>query len=282
MFSTKKNLVAFRCAPQKAVVRPRSGGAKKAGFLFLLTLVAPTSSHTQVCRRDSGGQAFNHPLPGRLKHCDNKYQEMKHFETALVEPAENANGVIHVPADCATMEEAVRRATPGQTILFAEGEHMWRGKIQVEKALHFRGMRDKATGFPSSKLRGRWRIRIPAPQPWDRNPQDLCTLTNLLCQSESGYCVDITLGHVQMHNVRCFCNNGTALAVSNAEVGLHGCILGFPKASASYGAARRTAYIPIICVLMHTLKKVYILCNVYMYRCMFLFVYMHVRIYNLV
>ena len=91
------------------------------------------------------------------------------------------------------------------------------------------------TGFPISKLKGRWRIKIPAPNAWDRNPQELCTFTNLLCESESGYCMEMTAGHVQMHNVRCFCNAGTSLSVSNTEVGLHGCILGFPKPSANYG-----------------------------------------------
>lgn len=91
------------------------------------------------------------------------------------------------------------------------------------------------TGFPSSKLKGRWRIKIPPPNRWDRNPQELCTFANLWCESESGYCMEMTGGHVQMHNVRCFCNVGTSLSVSNAEVGLHGCILGYPKPSSNYG-----------------------------------------------
>jgi len=184
---------------------------------------------------------------------------MKHFETAMVAPEDNENGVINVPADCMTVEEAIKAATAGQTILFAEGEHAWKGKIEVEKALHFRGLRDKVTGFPASKLRGRWRIRIPPPNPWDRNPQELCTFTDVWCESDSGYCMEITQGHVQMHNVRCFCNGGTSLSVSNTEVGvscagllvqarprlrpdgqvpadqLHGCILGFPRPGASYG-----------------------------------------------
>lgn len=54
---------------------------------------------------------------------------MKHFETQMVAPEDNPNGVINVPADAATILEAVKMATPGQTILFAEGEHMWKGKI---------------------------------------------------------------------------------------------------------------------------------------------------------
>ena len=187
---------------------------------------------------------------------------MKHFETAVAEPEANTNGVVRVPADCATVEEAIKAAAPGQTILLDEGEHAWRGKIEMEKALHFHGVRDKVTGFPISKLRGRWRIKIPPPNRWDRNPQELCTFTNVWCESDSGYCMEITQGHVQMHNVRCFCNGGTSLSVSNTEVGvsfarvecvrdtyslhpdctenslisqLHGCILGYPKPGASYG-----------------------------------------------
>ena len=160
---------------------------------------------------------------------------MKHFDTPIVDPAGNRNGVINVPADCETIVEAIAMATPGQTILFAEGEHTWKGKVDVGKALHFCGIRDKVTGFPAAKLKGRWRIKIPPPSAWDRNPQELCTFTNLLCESQSGYCMDISGGHVQMHNVRCFCKGGTAMAVSDTEVGMHGCILGNPKPSASYG-----------------------------------------------
>jgi hypothetical protein len=54
---------------------------------------------------------------------------MKHFETAMVAPENNPNGVIKVPADAATIVEAIKMATPGQTLLFAEGEHTWKGKI---------------------------------------------------------------------------------------------------------------------------------------------------------
>ncbi len=165
------------------------------------------------------------------KTCAHNYKQ----QTPVVEPEENPNGVINVPADCAGLEEALKGATPGQTILVAEGEHTWRGKIELDKAVHIRGIRDKVTGFPASKLRGRWRVRIPPPTPWDRNPQEVCTFTNVWCESDSGYCMEITLGHVQMHNSRVYCNAGTSLSVSNSEVGLHGCVLGFPKPSANYG-----------------------------------------------
>lgn len=159
---------------------------------------------------------------------------MRHFETAIPGP-ENPLGVINVPGDCATVEEALMKASPGQTILFAEGEHTWRGKIEVEKAVHVRGMKDEVTGFPATKLRGRWRIRIPPPDPWVRNPQEMCSLTNVWCESESGYCMEISNGHVQLHNSRVFCNGGTALSVFNCEVGLHGCILGFIRPRSNYG-----------------------------------------------
>jgi hypothetical protein len=165
------------------------------------------------------------------KKCEHNYKR----QAPVVEPEENPNGVINVPADCSGLEEALKRATPGQTILVAEGEHTWQGKIELDKAVHIRGIRDKVTGFPASKLRGRWRVRIPPPTPWDRNPQEVCTFTNVWCESDSGYCMEITLGHVQMHNSRVYCNAGTSLSVSNTEVGLHGCVLGFPKPSANYG-----------------------------------------------
>ena len=165
------------------------------------------------------------------KKCEHNYKR----QAPVVEPEENPNGVINVPADCSGLEEALKRATPGQTILVAEGDHTWQGKIELDKAVHIRGIRDKVTGFPASKLRGRWRVRIPPPTPWDRNPQEVCTFTNVWCESDSGYCMEITLGHVQMHNSRVYCNAGTSLSVSNTEVGLHGCVLGFPKPSANYG-----------------------------------------------
>ena len=162
---------------------------------------------------------------------------MKHFETAMIEPSDNPLGVINVPADCETIVEAIKRATPGQTILFAEGDHTCKGKIVVDKALHFRGVKDTVTGFPASKLQGRWRIKISPPDAWDRNPQELCTFIDVWCESESGYCMEISQGQIQMHNVRMFCNGGTALAISDSEVGLHGCILGNLKkeSQANYG-----------------------------------------------
>lgn len=75
----------------------------------------------------------------------------------------------------------------------------------------------------------RWRLCVPPPLKWDLDPRTTGSFTDVRCQADGGYCVQVTGMHWEMVNSRFLCSGGTAMFVSSGHVTLDRCWVGGVK-----------------------------------------------------